>query len=644
MKTIKPFIFSVSILALILSVGCAKIYTGRGDYYYNNLAYADATSFYKKAIKINPDPVIEAKLADSYRKVGKPADGAAVCVGPPDTTRPACELLIVQNLMEKDEFGDAKIWLADYLELTPNDLVAQNRWVACDSAPTWKVDSGLVTIQELSGQINSAEGSNFSAAFFGEGIAFVSERRNDVWIGKAAWTGRNYLDIYQVDKSDDLNWGTPQLMKAKLNGKYYEGPMSFSSNQDTVWFTRSNLSNGMLLESTSSVNNLELYYSVKHDENWDKPVKFQYNNSEYSIGHPSLSHDGSMLFLVSDMPGGQGGTDLYVCSRLGQGKWSEPVNLGKTVNTPGNEMFPFYARNEILYFSSNGQPTLGGLDIFSTRKKGSAWEKPVNLRYPINTAFDDFSFIMNVKDSTGYISSNRDNVIGVDKIYGFKIKAQKRVIPPVVECAPLIQMMKGKVVSTQTKTPVPGARVELFDSSGKSVKRIFANDEGLFSFPLDSSNAYKISGMKEGYFFNSMAFSSAGSSVFITLELDSLVVGKAIVIRDIYYDFDKWNIRSDAKAPLDHLVEVMNENPRIHIELSSHTDSRGSNAYNKTLSQERAESAVEYLVSHGIPATRMNAKGYGEDKLMNQCKELVECSEEEHQVNRRTEFTVIRKD
>lgn len=640
-----PIGFFALCMIIVVMAGCAKMQRNRGDYYYDNFAYAKAIPFYKKALKYKNDPLVEARLADSNRKVSKPADGTAVCIGPPDTTKPACDLLIVENLVEMGDKDEARGWLVDYLKFTPDDRVAQNRLLAIDSTDAWKKDSDLVVIQALNSKINTPDGSNFSPVYYDNGIAFVSERKFDPRTGKADWTGRNYLDIFSAKKTSGGDWAAPTAMKGKLNGPFYEGPMSFSRREDTVWFTRTNFQKRKLGKSSDKVNNLEMYYSVKRDDKWNKPTSFDHNNNEYSTGHPALSHDGRTLYFVSDMPGGFGGTDIYECQSVGGGKWSAPRNLGKTINTPGNEMFPYITKEDDMYFASNGQATMGGLDIFSSHLSGNTWSPPVNMRYPINTIHDDFSFIVNPKDSTGFLSSPRDNTDGIDKIYTFKILGAPRPEPVVAPyCPPPIRMIEGRVVSKQTHTPISSAKVELLDSAGHVANKMKSNGDGTFSFPLDSMNAYKLSAIKEGFFFSSMSMRSAGSNVFVTLELDSLEMGKAIVIEDIYYDFDKWNIRADAQPPLDHIIDVMRESPKIQIELSSHTDSRGSSQYNQNLSQHRAESAVAYLRAHGIAANRVVAKGYGEAKLINSCADGVECSEEDHQLNRRTEFKVIGKD
>jgi outer membrane protein OmpA-like peptidoglycan-associated protein len=333
------------------------------------------------------------------------------------------------------------------------------------------------------------------------------------------------------------------------------------------------------------------------------------------------------------MPGGFGNSDIYYCTLQSDGSWSNPVNAGPTINTDGKEVFPVFDQNGTFYFSSDGHSGLGGLDIFETHGSKSNWSNPENLKYPVNSTRDDFLPYFTVPGLRGYLSSNRDGGKGADDIYYFS--KQLTII-----------------VKTKTKNHnnqiIPLEEVNLkFDDLVKDEAKDYKTDNnGIFSTQSDCGSAFEITGTKPGYFQQEKsvqtACSSGNDTMFVELTLEKLEENKSYVLENIYYDFDKWNIRPDAAVELDKLVNILNEYPNIDIELGSHTDSRGTSIYNETLSQKRAESAVAYIISKGIKAKRIKAKGYGEYKLRTNCPDGVSCSDEDHQLNRRTEFTVTK--
>ncbi|MEI7846205.1 MAG: OmpA family protein, partial [Chloroflexota bacterium] len=354
---------------------------------------------------------------------------------------------------------------------------------------------------------------------------------------------------------------------------WHDGPVCFNSGFTEIFINRTQIMHDKGKREPGHVRThlLKIFTSTLKEGKWVVPQPFFLNNDQYSVGHPALSPDGATLYFVSDMPGGYGETDIYVCQRTGD-TWSPAVNLGATVNTPGKEMFPFIAANGDLYFSSDGLPGFGGLDLFVTRKGEKGWGVPRNLGQPINSSFDDFSIAISSAEN-GLFSSNRPGGKGSDDIYGF----YKIVPEPVIPAPP-------PIATLYTGIPTPPAK-----------------------------------------------------------RTDTLVPDKPYRLENIFYDFDKWNIRDDAKPALDNLVSLMKKFP-ISVELSSHTDCRGSETYNLELSQKRAESAVRYIISQGIAPNRITAKGYGKSRPANSCNCLPGsgCTEAEHQFNRRTEFMVTK--
>jgi outer membrane protein OmpA-like peptidoglycan-associated protein len=322
------------------------------------------------------------------------------------------------------------------------------------------------------------------------------------------------------------------------------------------------------------------------------------------------------------------------------GKWGAPVNMGPNINTFFDEMFPTLVGDTMLYFSSLGHINIGGLDIFTSVLRNGVWSEAENMGYPINTSADDFGISINDSTGGGLFSSDRANSME-DNIYSFKRND-------------LHFNLTGTVVEKQTQRPITGASIDLINkTTGEKVNNAVTMADGIFTFKLDQNTDYKVVASKDGYYSQSREVSTVGKKVSedmnidMKMEMERIIINKPIAIENIYYDFDKWDIRSDASAGLDKLVGIMNANPTIMIELSSHTDSRGKDDYNKTLSEKRAQAAVNYIIAHGIAKERLTARGYGESRLVNHCANNVKCTEGEHQQNRRTEFKVtgfIKKD
>ncbi|MGE0568557.1 MAG: OmpA family protein, partial [Bacteroidia bacterium] len=315
-------------------------------------------------------------------------------------------------------------------------------------------------------------------------------------------------------------------------------------------------------------------------------------------------------------------------------EWSKPENLGKIVNTFGNEMFPYTHEDGTLYFSSDGHINMGGLDVFMTYYNGEKWLRAENLNYPVNTSKDDFAYVLNPDGKTGYLSTNRDN-------YEDKILELKKNDPTYI--------LYGNVYQKGNKAKsIDSAVVEVYNITEKKKQKLLTDKNGNYKMKLNAKCEYEVACWKPMYFTvtEPQVFCMVGkkySENFVAnFALDEIIIEKPIVLDNIYYDLDKWEIRPDAAKELDRLVDVLNTNPKIHIELSSHTDSRAGDMYNMILSDKRAKSAVQYLIARGIEAGRLKWKGYGESKLVNKCKNNVECAEEEHQQNRRTEFKAIK--
>jgi outer membrane protein OmpA-like peptidoglycan-associated protein len=385
-------------------------------------------------------------------------------------------------------------------------------------------------------------------------------------------------------------------------------------------------------------NRLEIYSAKFKNNGWTDIKAFAYNNAdEYSVGHPALSPDGKTLYFVSNMPGGVGGADVYYCEKIDENTWSAPKNCGNMINSDGDEVFPYMDASGTLYFSSNGLPGMGGLDLFSAKGSKDSWTSPENLKYPLNSPKDDFSIYYTEAGKAGYLTSNRDGGKGMDDIYRF------------VESPPtdlILAVITKERLDNNTLGILKGVDVAIKNRITDNIQKMPVSDRGTLFTKVDCGTSYEVKGTKEGYFTQMKLVTTKcvtkHDTVFVELTFDKIIIDKPIVLRNIYYDFDKYNIRPDAALELNKLVVILLQNPSIEIELGSHTDSRGSDEYNQVLSQHRAESAVNYIVTQGIDPKRITAKGYGESVPVNRCTNGADCTEEEFQMNRRTEFKVTK--
>jgi len=569
-----------------------------------------------------------------------------------------------QFLRSLGEYQQAKVMFLKYASLDASDKRGIIYAGYCDSAVAWKNKPVLFDIRN-SIALNTKYG-DFGTTFFHDGIIFTSDRINKVKERLSYdWTGNQYLKLYYADPTypndyyDGFN--QPKLEKRPFNLSYHDGPACFAQGDSLVYITRTNMARIKNEKGNKHIKThlLKLFYSHYNGERWESFKPFFLNSDKYSVGHPTLTPDGKTLYFISDMPGGYGGTDIYMC-KWENNKWGNPINLGPKINSFGNEMFPTITNTGELFFSSDGWPGYGGLDIFVTSKVNGEWTTPLNLHHPINSSYDDFSMIVKKDKTSGLFSSNRMEGKGNDDIYGFKLKPNtenllvQKTLPEIVKIKDSVAKIKanplfyvsGYVKDKITHKPIPNASVFLLDENKGEVLVLKTDSAGFFSTPVKKDNPYVVKGMQTSYIADCEPFSfdtinkKTELSIPRDLLLDKLDVNKVFKVENIYYDFDKWNIRADAKPELDKLVRIMKENP-INIELRSHTDCRGSFAYNDGLSQRRAESAVSYIISEGISTGRLFARGYGKRQLINRCSDGVQCTEAEHQENRRTEFKIL---
>ena len=480
---------------------------------------------------------------------------------------------------------------------------------------TAQTTPGMYTIKNL--DINTKE-SDFGTAFLGKDRVLFAAPTSNTMIVKKTWkeNGQQFLDLYTGLITDDRQLIEKKRMPGDVNTKYHEAGVAVSKDLKTVYYTANNFYEKKYLTDSSGVNNLQMFRaSLGVDGKWTEKEKLPFNHVEYSIGHPALNHDDTKLYFVSDMPGGYGQADIYVVDINEDGSFSEPRNLGPRINTEGREMFPYVGKDNILYFSSDGHDGYGKLDVFASMIFDNTVSMPLSLEEPVNSVEDDFAFIIDDEKDRGFFSSNRDEGKGDDDIYSFLADPGLHI-----HCG---QAITVNVKSEDTGEPVAGATIELRDAAGAVMESVTAGPDGSYTF------ASTLCDMPYVLFATNKGFLSAEQAVRTVNDIDqpALMVNLNLPAQFVSNKVNK-------------VVQVMNEYPELLIEAGSHTDSRGKDKYNMKLSEKRAKATVDYIVSKGIDASRITYQGYGETQLVNECSNDKKCSDEAHQLNRRTEFKI----
>jgi outer membrane protein OmpA-like peptidoglycan-associated protein/tetratricopeptide (TPR) repeat protein len=643
------------LLSLLITISFYNISYGqeqlsfrdRAKQKYESYNYAQAIPMYLKLVDVK-DPLMAdvEKLAYSYYKINDyeaAENWFSRLIAYPESK--AENLLTYGSVLKSNlRYVEAKKVFETYAAKTGDIKKVANDLLGCDSAQVWlaKPTAHIVHNETL---VNTSL-SEFGVFPFAYTVFYTGEPDAGVFKNVYGRTGNPFLRIYTADRTANGTLSFPLVDKSAYNdADYHVGPVISNKAGNMLFVSRTYVGKKdaeieLKGKTKFRTNNIELYIYTANNGNWTvKP--FLYNNvKQYSLGHACLSKDEQTLYFTSDMPGSVGGTDIWFSTLQGDSTWSKPQNAGRIINTEGNEMFPEMGADSVLYFSSDGLPGMGGLDVFGAKGNKTDWSKPFNMRYPINSAADDFAFVnMSLPTAdlgTGYLSSNRKGGKGGDDIYSFLIEKPK-----------IILALKGITFDKSTGALLPLTNVTLMAGDRRVVGKQLTADSAKYFFELDKNTDYMVLGQKVKYYSDSARVSTVGLTKSDTLEVNLylkplFVVGTKIEIKNIHYNFDKYNIRPDAAKILDETVRIMRDNPTLEIEMGSHTDSRGSDIYNIYLSQRRAQSAVNYLVSRGIARSRMKAKGYGETQLLNRCKNGVACSIAEHQANRRTEFKIVK--
>ena len=715
----------------------------KADDYFEKLSYKLAIENYEDLLSTDlASSEMKARLAQSYYNVNDLLNAEkfyneALKSGSISNNH---YFYFAQTLKQLGKYAESDKWMNTFYEKSNTDKRAIS--FANNRSYLDKIEKEGIHFTITNAAFNS------SASDFGgyqslkkEEVYFVSARRNTLVQNNWMWNGRGFLDLFTIDPTEKE---APDLV-SKVTTTFHEGPLCFNKDESVVYFTRNNIAKGKSRRDQKGIQNLKLYFAkVDKNGNWSDVQELTINSKEYSVGHPVLSLDGKTLFFASDMPGGFGGADLYRASINTDGTVGTPINLGKDINTEGQEMFPWIGTDGLFFFSSNGHVGLGGLDVFvmTMNENGVSFDNLTNVGKPLNSQNDDFAMTFNQDGKSGYFSSNRSDGKGDDDIYSFNM------VKPFIFKVKLVV----SVADNKTGSSLPGSIVYLKDQAGKVLQKAIVDEKGQYTFELEPNKEYVISASKDDYKENlanlttknlttssiqaqvnldknegfslyglitdnktkqalsevkvTIVDKSSGKVVFdgitansgdfdkvlenvqmnqtlnysLTLKKDGyltktadfsklvttpgvinmnekldvsltkvevgLDLAELIDIKPIYFDRNKFTIRSDASIELDKIVKVMNEYPTMVIELGSHTDCRGTILQNATLSDNRAKASAEYIKKKITNPDRIYGKGFGESKLKSDCpcegSVKSTCTEEQHQENRRTEFLIIK--
>ncbi len=548
-----------------------------------------------------------------------------------------------QTLKSVGDYTQADKMMAKFVELTnANDTRAALFEENKDYQTVIKNNSGRFRLNNAS--INT-ENSEYGTALYGDKIVFAGATdARKAKHGVSQWTGESFYDLYEAEHFDQ-KLGNRKPFSSSVNTQFNESTPVFTKDGNTMYFTRNNYVNKKLGSDIENTILLKILRATKDKNgNWGDIVEVPFNSDQYNVAHPALSPDEKYLYFASDMPGSFGNSDIFRVEILGDNQYGTPENLGNIINTAGRESFPYISKDNVLYYSSDGIPGLGGLDIFAVKfNADGSTSKPVNIGMPGNSADDDFCFVFNSDTKVGFLTSNRPGGKGKDDIYSFH------------EDKPLLffceKKIKGVVKDAKTKAIIANAKVVLSDKVMKELDTQQSKNDGTFTFEkvnCNDTHCY-LRGEKQKYETAEVNVTIGKDEIVYELLLNprevaikkGMDLAKVFEIKEIKFDYNKANIRPDAAVELTKIVEVMREYPKMKIDIRSHTDSRGADSYNLKLSDRRAKSTLDWIVKQGIDKKRLKAKGYGETRLINRCSNGVPCTEEEHQENRRSEFIVI---
>lgn len=635
-------------LSLFITSGFAqrgKVRQARKEY--DNLAYVKTSEILLEVAENGYKTVdLLQKLANSFYFNNQMEEAAKwygeLMIMAEDDLDPEYYFRYAQALKSTENYSESDKWMKKFHQADRSDL--RGKAFASTVDYLSMIDEASRDFEVNNMDINT-EVSDFGATQYQNQLVFASARGGGK---KYKWNEQPFLDLYSAVKQDDGSYSEVTAYNEQINSKFHESSAAFTPDDQVMYFTRNNYYNKKYKSSEDGTNRLKIFKATLEDGEWTNIEPVHFNSDEYSVAHPVINLSGTKMYFASDMPGTLGKSDIFEVDINPDGTLGEPINLGTSVNTEGHESFPYVNSEGDLFFSSNGFTGLGGLDVFVIREfeKRRALNQQFileNIGRPINSPKDDFAYYENIGTKEGFFTSNRDGGKGDDDIYSF-------IMP---DCE---QVVEGIVRDVETDEIIIGAKVTLLDADGNALNAQMVGTDGAYKFEeLECEKEYLIRIEAENYETVEERFTTPKKKQELVinpkLEKDVKSIGEGtdlaqtLGIPIIYFDFDKYEIRYDAEVELQKVLAVMKQYPEMIVDIKSHTDCRGRADYNKRLSENRAQSTRDYLISKGIEASRLTAKGYGESQLVNDCGcegDTSDCTEEQHQLNRRSEFIIVK--
>lgn len=600
-------------------------HTEQADKLYNRLEYVDAAKEYHKLVDKNrADGYVYKQLADSYYNVFNSEQAVIWYAKALETPQDAeTHFRYAQMLKAQGQYEKANAQMQTFAQMAPQDQRAIIFKQDPNYLPKLRQQAKLYDEKLLS--VNSDQ-SDFGAVLSNDNYLYFASARNQSR-KTYGWNDEPFLDLYQSVHNADGSFSEATAVSG-VNTRFHEGPATISADGNTMYFSSESFKEGDFERDRKNKlkkGQLYLYKATKEGQSWGNVTELPLNNKDFSNSNPSLSADGKTLYFSSNRPGSKGGFDIFRVSINADGSFGEPENLGDKVNTEGNEGFPFISDEGVLYFSSDARAGFGGLDIFMIDLKNNG--QATNLGAPVNSSKDDFAFSFNQQKNLGFFSSNR---AGKDNIY--------QAIP--VCSTPINVTVKDAL----TMAVLSNAKVSILDDRNNIIETRTSDANGIVKYTVDCGRTFTIQASKEGYEAKSFPVAQTkGTALEVSAELqpiESIIKPDEITLNEIYFEFDKSNITKEGAFELDKLVQAMQKYPELVIMVKAHTDKRGSDAYNMALSERRARSTVQYVLSKGIARDRIQGKGFGESEPKVDCEP---CTEEQHQQNRRSEFLIVKQ-
>jgi|SRR6218665_3285890 len=599
--------------------------TQKADKLFNTYEYVDAADAYLKLVdKGKADGYVYKQLSDTYFNMFNTTEAVKWYAKATETQQDAeTYFRYAQMLKANGKYEEANKQMKKFASLAPTDQRAKTFNENPNYIPRLLDKQKLFDVK--SSEVSSDK-SDFGAVLYDNVLYFTSARNGAR--KNYGWNEEPFLDLYKADYNADGTITNANTL-SDLNSQYHDGPLTISADGNTVYFTSDSFREKSFERDKKNKLKLgrnNLFKATKEGDKWTNITSLPFNSKEYSTSNPSLSRDGKTLYFSSDMPGSLGGVDVWKVAVNADGTFGTPENLGKKVNTEGNESFPFIADDNVtLYFASSGRQGFGGLDVFKVDLSKN--DDATNVGKPVNTEKDDFSFTFNKAKNIGFFSSNRN---GNDDIF---------VANPICGVG-----VKTLVTDAKTGKPLANASVAIVDDKKNVISTEKSDANGIVTYRVECNKDYTIQASREGYESNIFPVAkNAGGDVNVAAALqpiETIIKETEVALNSIFFEFDKSNVTSEGAFELDKLVQVMKNNPKMVILVKAHTDNRGSDVYNLSLSDRRAKSTVQYIISKGIPKARITGKGFGESEPKVDCKEA--CTEEQHAQNRRSEFLIVK--